>query len=152
MPELKPCPFCGGEAEIVSGSVFIYKAVKVKCKRCVACTDLVFIDLPAMSPATGKPKEETRYTKEEAVEIAAFKWNRRVPIMSELDQRLYDSLQAENKELKKRVDELTAKLVDTELKCGDLVEMNAELRRENHVLNAQMEVVRMFLGKGDCRC
>lgn len=69
--------------------------------------------------------------------------------MSELDQRMYDALQAENEKLiadnrkmKSDIEELT-----TELEWFKAA--NRELGHDNQVLEAQMEVVRMFLGKGD---
>ena len=53
----------------------------------------------------------------------------------------------ENEELRSRVEILNMKLSDAELRHGDLAVINAELEKENRVLKAQMEVVRMFLGK-----
>jgi NTP pyrophosphatase (non-canonical NTP hydrolase) len=77
MAELKPCPFCGGEAEIRKGNLFMSKVVKVMCTDCFAATDYVFIDHPPVSAATGKLNETKRYTEEQATEIAVFRWNHR---------------------------------------------------------------------------
>ena len=75
--ELKPCPFCGGEAELRAGKLYIYPVVKVRCMKCGASTDFVFIDHPACSPKDMKAKEETRYTEDEAKAVAIEAWNRR---------------------------------------------------------------------------
>ena len=36
MNELKPCPFCGGEAEIFEDYEIITKYVTVRCSKCFA--------------------------------------------------------------------------------------------------------------------
>lgn len=36
MSELKPCPFCGGEAAVKPQDVYMSKAVFVHCKTCKA--------------------------------------------------------------------------------------------------------------------
>lgn len=38
MDELKPCPFCGGEAELIETGAFYNKAGYVQCRRCGACS------------------------------------------------------------------------------------------------------------------
>lgn len=45
MFELKPCPFCGGEAEIVTGVTNItprHGKVHIKCSSCGACSDTYY--------------------------------------------------------------------------------------------------------------
>lgn len=77
MAELKPCPFCGGEAEVRLGNIYTSKVVKVRCTSCFCSTDFVFIDHPELNPKTGKLKEETRYSEPQAGLIAMAMWNRR---------------------------------------------------------------------------
>jgi hypothetical protein len=38
--ELKPCPFCGGEAEVFDGNFFTF----IKCKLCFVSTKAVAIE------------------------------------------------------------------------------------------------------------
>lgn len=59
---LKPCPFCGGEADIYS----INGKKQVRCKRCRCRT-------PRMSRSDWFPKPEKDNT-----ELAVEAWNRRV--------------------------------------------------------------------------
>lgn len=75
--KLKPCPFCGGEAEMKPTSIYMSKARVVVCKECGLRTKLIFINTPCMN-GKGKPDERTRYTEEQAEKIAAELWNRRV--------------------------------------------------------------------------
>lgn len=57
MDKLKPCPFCGGEAELIHDELFSF----VKCKMCSAEARIV--------------KVSARYC---ADEIAVEAWNRRI--------------------------------------------------------------------------
>lgn len=76
MAELKPCPFCGGEAEIAYGNIYISRVVSVRCTKCRAKTNFVWIDHPNMS-YTGGLDESTRYTEQQAENRAIEAWNRR---------------------------------------------------------------------------
>lgn len=58
--ELKPCPFCGGKAEIATGSVFMWEHIIV-CKNCGASSKTVI-----------------GITLSQAREKAIEAWNRRV--------------------------------------------------------------------------
>ena len=54
------------------------EVVKVRCTKCFASTDFVFVDRPSIDVKTGKLKEETRYTPYMAKRKAIDAWNRRV--------------------------------------------------------------------------
>ena len=43
MAELKPCPFCGGEAEIAEGTFDGKSTSYVKCKKCWARGEFFFL-------------------------------------------------------------------------------------------------------------
>lgn len=73
--ELKPCPFCGGEARIKPGRMYYDSCVQVRCLECGCETKPIVIDHPQVT-ANGVD-ESTRYTEEQAVNIAAKIWNRR---------------------------------------------------------------------------
>ncbi len=76
--KLKRCPFCGGEAEIVNCHVNMDDAVRVRCRECRIITPPVLVDHPAYTKMSGRELDEsTRYTREQAAEIAAGQWNRR---------------------------------------------------------------------------
>ena len=77
MEELKPCPFCGGEAEIGDHITYVYVGKHIKCTKCLARGGFTLIDAPMMSK-NGALDESTRYTTEEAIERAIEAWNRRV--------------------------------------------------------------------------
>lgn len=57
MPELKPCPFCGGKARL-----FVNGGVRVLCSKCYASTKIL--------------TEELEYISN-AVETVIVEWNRR---------------------------------------------------------------------------
>lgn len=71
--ELKPCPFCGGEAIFKERHIYIDKGYVVECVQCGARTTVVLVDHPKFT-ADGLD-ESTRYTEEQAKEKAAEKWN-----------------------------------------------------------------------------
>ena len=68
MPELKPCPFCGGKAQIV----FDGKDATwfIRCEDCYAKSE-------GWSNGNASP-EDLFFAIEEAVEAAVNAWNRRV--------------------------------------------------------------------------
>lgn len=72
---LKPCPFCGGEAELRDGLSYTSETKIVACSKCHARTTPVFIDHPSLT-ANGLD-ESTRYTPEQAARKACELWNRR---------------------------------------------------------------------------
>lgn len=75
MDKLKPCPFCGGEAELRDGFIYLDETRLVVCKKCHVRTVPVLINHPSFT-ANGLD-ESTRYTAEQAAAKAAEAWNRR---------------------------------------------------------------------------
>ena len=71
--ELKPCPFCGGEATFSTGNLYHKFVVSVRCKICGART----IGEPFGNNGTLKIEEISEDGKEIARGKAAVRWNRR---------------------------------------------------------------------------
>lgn len=67
MEKLKPCPFCGGEAQLVVNG---WKAF-VQCKRCEAKTRTIKHSLPR------KNAEHLSFAEAERDRWAVEAWNRR---------------------------------------------------------------------------
>ena len=70
-PELKPCPFCGGEAAIKYQDVYMSKAVFVHCIKCKARV------MEHFEGIVGFGKSQRYQTKEEATNRTIEAWNRR---------------------------------------------------------------------------
>ena len=70
--ELKPCPFCNGEAEIKKGKAYYIDAVYAHCTKCGATMPKVPIN--HLFYTQGK---EVRLTEEQAIMKTANQWNRR---------------------------------------------------------------------------
>ena len=122
MAELNLCPRCGSEAELTAYQKYDgYQGEKAVYRvTCRSCELSIEKD-----------------SEEAAVET----WNNS-KLVSEVDDREVEALKneceeliADNRKMKSEIEELTAKLKWFE--------------HSHHVLSAQMEVVRMFLGKGD---
>lgn len=47
--ELKPCPFCGGKAEIRDGHIYLDEAVLIRCSECFVKTSHVLINHPRIT-------------------------------------------------------------------------------------------------------
>lgn len=76
--EVKPCPFCGGEAEIRDCTVYLDKAVLIECGNCLVKTKRILINHPSYTQRNvPQPDESTRYTREQAIAKATEIWNRR---------------------------------------------------------------------------
>lgn len=76
MNDLKPCPFCEGEAELKEARTYGTTGWRVMCKDCRIGTLPVWINLPIVM-GSGKVDEATRYTSDQAKQIVIEKWNRR---------------------------------------------------------------------------
>lgn len=77
---LKPCPCCGAAAQLREVRAYVYSGWQVKCIQCKLATPGFYINLPATKPGACGPflDETTRYTSDQAAELAARTWNRRV--------------------------------------------------------------------------
>lgn len=73
--ELKPCPFCGGEAEIKPTSIYSEKGLCVHCKDCNIHTTSTLYECKYNQ---FEGKTDVYVTKEMAEEHVTKKWNRRV--------------------------------------------------------------------------
>lgn len=71
MTELKPCPFCGGEAQLVRKSAvdIAAEAVFVECKKCGAISPIYSIPLNRIPPRAK--------TDSECFASVRAAWNRR---------------------------------------------------------------------------
>lgn len=78
MAELKPCPFCGGEAVITDVMAFRSDGKRVKCTTCYAGSMYVLINHPKLNLFDNSVDESTRYTAEQAEQKVTELWNRRV--------------------------------------------------------------------------
>ena len=70
--ELKPCPFCGGKAEIKEGNSYWVPCVYTHCTECG--TTLRKVPVEHTIYTQGK---QIRLTKEQAMQKTANEWNRR---------------------------------------------------------------------------
>lgn len=70
--ELKPCPFCGGKAEIRRGKIYLMDTVQAHCTECGASMPKVPIN--HLLYTQGKA---VRLTEEQAMQKTANEWNRR---------------------------------------------------------------------------
>lgn len=74
------CPHCGGKAEIKKAFVCLDEVRFVRCKECGCRTKFVVINHPALAIKDGEVvlDESTRYSEEEAENLAITIWNKRV--------------------------------------------------------------------------
>ena len=74
--ELKPCPFCGGQAVYDKVNLYLDAGWRVKCTKCTLQTMYVIVNHPYLT--SNGLDESTRYTTEQAKQMVADVWNRRV--------------------------------------------------------------------------
>jgi Lar family restriction alleviation protein len=72
--ELKPCPFCGGEAELKINRVYTSNGICVHCKECNAHTKTTIYDCTYVFY---HGQQNVFITKERAEQKAVLLWNRR---------------------------------------------------------------------------
>ena len=78
MNELKPCPFCGGKAIVKEGYVYADKCMRARCENGCVATKPIMINHPSYTQKSfPKLDESTRYTAEQAAQVAAELWNAR---------------------------------------------------------------------------
>lgn len=70
--ELKPCPFCGGKAEIKRGKIYLDDYVQAHCTKCGASIPKTLID--HLVYICGK---HVRFSEEHAIKKTTNDWNRR---------------------------------------------------------------------------
>lgn len=72
--ELKPCPFCGGEAEIVQDDIFwMQKRIRCKDENCFAGYGVTFHDFDVLLTAWNQRAERTCENMEEYKGCSNFK-------------------------------------------------------------------------------
>lgn len=70
--ELKPCPFCGGEATIIETKLYLAEAMQIHCKKCSVHTPKKVFNHLRYSEG-----EEIYVTQTMAIEEVTEHWNRR---------------------------------------------------------------------------
>ena len=70
--ELKPCPFCGGEAKMIETKLYLCEAMQIHCKKCSVHTPKEIFN--HLHYSEGK---EIRVTKTMAIKRVTELWNRR---------------------------------------------------------------------------
>lgn len=73
--QLKPCPFCGGHAEMVRKQIYLDHGYRVDCTQCGARGTVVLVNHPKFTYYG--LDESTRYTEQQAKEKVIEAWNRR---------------------------------------------------------------------------
>ena len=81
---LKPCPFCGGRAEIVKKEIYLDYGYRVDCTQCGTKSNVVLVNHPKFT--YNGLDESTRYTNDQAQRVVAEAWNRRAYVSDKTDQ------------------------------------------------------------------
>lgn len=73
MPQLKPCPFCGGRAELETGDTMLRWRAYIHCTKCGSIGRIVF-----EGNAVAFVNTPSKYiSKDDALEKAMSSWNQR---------------------------------------------------------------------------
>lgn len=78
--KLKPCPFCGGDAEMQQGKYQGLRTFYVSCLGCGARTDLEYAEEFAADPWN----ERVSYFEQASDDFTAYGWQERREIANEL--------------------------------------------------------------------
>lgn len=73
--QLKPCPFCGAEADLEERRIYLDRGYQVSCSECGVHGPIVLVNHPKMR--YGELDESTRYTNDQACSVAIRAWNTR---------------------------------------------------------------------------
>ena len=116
--ELKPCPFCGGEAEIVQ----VHKNVYVRCRKCGALAgDVSFKEKVAIAAWNKRSYKDVLFSQEEIdfIKKDFVDWKRNSFSYNELDLIRKAMVRFYNVEKNSQSARLAE---DIALKCEDLLE------------------------------
>lgn len=74
--DIPDCPFCGGESKYKLFLFYGGRGIAVRCSKCLATSRVIKINCPKVT--VNGVDESTRYTEQQAKEIARNLWSCRV--------------------------------------------------------------------------
>lgn len=72
-PKLKPCPFCGGAAQLKECELWGSTGYTVECSKCLCNSDRIFVTTYLFFHG----KRNVSITEEKAKQLVIGSWNRR---------------------------------------------------------------------------